>query len=123
MDAPLQQGHVISQRCTTRSPDPAPERVISGPESRLKSRRINLNFIELLAIIKIITIQNTLMATISNHKQQKGQLNKKVLVFYTRLEKVQIIILSSALEALKFIHCGPWLKKVVHLCQIRCVYL
>ena len=49
-------------------PDPAPEIVLSGPRSRLKNIRnvswiteilwMNLNFIELLAILQLITIQN-----------------------------------------------------------------
>src|SRR6218665_32679 len=64
-------GNSLRQGCTTRGlwPDPAPERVISGPQSRLKYTRnfssmteillINLNFIERLTILQLITIQNS----------------------------------------------------------------
>jgi len=55
------------------------------------------------------------MATVSNHKQQKGYLNKENFSFYTWLSKVQLIILYSALECTKNNMLRHLPKKVVDL--------
>ena len=58
----------MKQGCTACGPDPAPERVISGPRSRLKSWRNFLwmmeilwkvNFLEQSTILQLITIWNS----------------------------------------------------------------
>ena len=114
---------------TARGTHPAPEGVISGPRSRLKNNRnfswmteilrMNLNFIELLTILQLITIWNS--SDSNNIKPQaiKGLVKQTNLVFYTRLLKIQLITLYSALECTKIVCCGPWPKKVVHLWSIQ----
>src|SRR6218665_422150 len=74
---------------------------------------MNLNFIELLAILQLIAIQNS-----SNGNNTKPQAIKGLVkfVFCTRLTKRQLILFCLwSSSALKRIHCGPWPKKVVHL--------
>jgi len=83
---------------------------------------INLNFIELLTVLQFITIWN--ISDVNNIKPQATKrLVKTILItFYEsfKLSKVQtIIILSLAFGGTKNKTCGPWSKKVVHLCFTR----
>ena len=82
---------------------------------------MNLNFIELLTILQLITIRNS-----SDSNNIKPQAIKRLVklnrfgFFYNRLLNVQLIIFSAALECTHNsstvgLRCGPWPKKVVLL--------
>ena len=60
---------------------------------------MNLNFIELLAKLQLITIQNS--SDGNNIKPQAIKRLVKFSCFYTRLSKHHLTILSSALECTK----------------------
>ena len=107
-----------------------PERVISGPRGYLQNTRnfswmrkilwMNLNFIELLTILQLITIRSK-----SDGKNIKLQSISRLVKF----KKFDFLILDSQnfssqfcirpSSALKILHCGPWPKKVVHLCCMQ----
>src|SRR6218665_2737866 len=71
---------------------------------------MNLNFIELLANFQLITIENS--SDGNNIKPKAIKRLEKFSIFYMRLSKRQLIILSSALECTRnsffnsFIHSG-----------------
>src|SRR6218665_3660696 len=72
---------------------------------------MNLNFLELLAILQLITIQNS-----SDSNNIKPQAIKRLVKlnkfgFYNRLLKVQLIIFSAALECTKKSTLQPLAQK------------
>jgi len=86
-----------------------PRRSFIQPSKQVKNIRnvswtteilwVNLNFIELLPILQLITIQNSYYG--NNIKPQAIKRLVKFSFFYTRLSKRQLIIFSSALECNK----------------------
>jgi len=95
----------IKQGCTTRGPNPVPEGVLFGPRSRFKNTTnaswmteilwMNLNFIELSAILQLIAIQSS-----SDGNSIKPQATK-------RLVKLGFLYATLEMSAINFVS-GPW---------------
>src|SRR6218665_711052 len=78
---------------------------------------MNLNFIELLTILQLITIRNSSDGNNIKPQAIKRLVKQNKLGFYTRLSKVQLLILSLALERTKNITLRPFAKKGCALCS------